>query len=244
MYNMGGNVLGFTNEKDCSASKGETIEDTIRVVSSYADIVAIRHPKEGSATLASMYSSIPIINAGDGGNQHPTQALTDLLTIHRLKGCLNHLTIGFCGDLKFGRTVHSLINALIRYHDIHIILVSPDELKIPSDIRNNILHANSIDYTETSNLEIVLPHLDVLYMTRVQKERFFSEDEYIRLKDKYILDYEKMKLAKRDMLVMHPLPRVNEISNEIDNDPRAAYFKQTEYAVYMRMAIILKLLND
>ena len=243
MLNLGGSVLGFSSADSSSASKGESVADTIRVVSSYADICAMRHPKEGAPLVASRYSSIPVINAGDGGHNHPTQTLTDLLTIKNLKGRLDHLTVGFCGDLKFGRTVHSLINALVRYDHIKFVLISPDELRIPSYLREEVLEGNQIEYKEVKNLDQVLPELDLLYMTRVQKERFFNEEDYIRLKDSFILDMKKMQYAKNDMLVLHPLPRVNEISTEVDNDPRAVYFKQAEFGVYVRMALIMKLLE-
>lgn len=243
MLNLGGSILGFSSADSSSAAKGESVADTIRVVSSYADICAMRHPKEGAPLVASRYSTIPVINAGDGGHNHPTQTLTDLLTIKNLKGRLDHLTIGFCGDLKFGRTVHSLINALVRYTDIKFVLISPDELRIPSYLREEVLKQNNIEFKEVSKLEPVMPELDLLYMTRVQKERFFNEEDYIRLKDSFILDMKKMQYAKNDMLVLHPLPRVNEISTEVDNDPRAVYFKQAEYGVYVRMALIMKLLE-
>ena len=243
MLNLGGSVLGFSSADSSSASKGESVADTIRIISSYADICAMRHPKEGAPLVASMYSSIPVINAGDGGHNHPTQTLTDLLTIKQLKGRLDHLTVGFCGDLKFGRTVHSLINALVRYTGIHFVLISPDELKIPTYLREEVLDENNMSYEETSNLEASLPKLDILYMTRVQRERFFNEEDYIRLKDSFILDQSKMKLAKEDMLVLHPLPRVNEIATEVDDDPRAAYFKQAQFGVYARMALIMTLLG-
>lgn len=243
MLNLGGNVLGFSSADSSSAAKGESVADTIRVISSYADICAMRHPKEGAPMVAAKYSSIPVINAGDGGHNHPTQTLTDLLTIKNLKGRLSNLTVGLCGDLKFGRTVHSLINALVRYENISFVLISPDELKIPNYIREEVLEANNISYKEVQVLEDVMPDLDLLYMTRVQKERFFNEEDYVRLKDSFILDTTKMALAKDDMLVLHPLPRVNEISTEVDNDPRAAYFKQAEYGVYARMALIMKLLE-
>lgn len=243
MLNLGGSILGFSSADSSSAAKGESVSDTIRTVSCYADICAMRHPKEGSAFVASRKSSIPVINAGDGGHQHPTQTLTDLMTIRSLKGHLNNLTIGLCGDLKFGRTVHSLINALVRYDNIKFILISPNELRIPDYIREDVIKANNIPYSEVSQLEDALPELDILYMTRVQRERFFNEEEYIRMKDCYILNAEKMKLAKDDMFVLHPLPRVNEISVEVDDDPRAAYFRQVQYGVYIRMALILKLLN-
>lgn len=243
MLNLGGSVLGFSSADSSSAAKGETVADTIRVVSCFADICAMRHPKEGAATVASMYSSIPIINAGDGGHQHPTQTATDLLTIRSLKGHLDHLTVGLCGDLKFGRTVHSLIGALSRYAGIRFVLISPEELRIPDYVRQDILEKDHIPYQEVIRLEDALPDLDVLYMTRVQKERFFNEEDYVRMKDFYILDQEKMKLAPQDMIVLHPLPRVNEIAAEVDDDPRAAYFKQVQYGVYVRMALILTLLE-
>lgn len=243
MLNLGGSVLGFSSADSSSAAKGESVADTIRVISSYADICAMRHPKEGAPLVASMYSSIPVINAGDGGHNHPTQTLADLLTIKRLKGRLDHLTIGFCGDLKFGRTVHSLINAMVRYPNIKFVLISPEELRIPAYLREEVLDRNQIPYEEVKNLEQVMPSLDLLYMTRVQKERFFNEEDYIRLKDSFILDAAKMKYAKDDMLVLHPLPRVNEISTEVDNDPRAVYFKQAQFGVYVRMALIMTLLN-
>ncbi|MDF2609329.1 MAG: aspartate carbamoyltransferase [Lachnospiraceae bacterium] len=243
MINLGGSVIGFSTADSSSASKGESVADTIRVISSYADVCAMRHPKEGAPLVASMYSSIPVINAGDGGHNHPTQTLTDLLTIKNLKGRLDNLTIGLCGDLKFGRTVHSLINAMVRYENVSFVLISPDELKIPAYLREEVLEANQIPYKEVKVLEEVMPELDMLYMTRVQKERFFNEEDYIRLKDSFILDKKKMELAKPDMLVLHPLPRVNEIATEIDNDPRAVYFKQAELGVYARMALIMKLLE-
>ena len=243
MLNLGGSVLGFSSADSSSAAKGETVADTIRVVSCFADICAMRHPKEGAATVASMYSSIPIINAGDGGHQHPTQTATDLLTIRSLKGRLDHLTVGLCGDLKFGRTVHSLIGALSRYEGIRFVLISPEELRIPDYVRQDILEKDHIPYQEVIRLEDALPDLDVLYMTRVQKERFFNEEDYVRMKDFYILDREKMKLAPQDMIVLHPLPRVNETAAEVDDDPRAAYFKQVQYGGYVRMARILTLLE-
>ena len=243
MLNLGGSVLGFSSADSSSAAKGETVADTIRVVSCFADICAMRHPKEGAATVASMYSSIPIINAGDGGHQHPTQTATDLLTIRSLRGRLDHLTVGLCGDLKFGRTVHSLISALSRYAGIRFVLISPEELRIPDYVRQDILEKNHIPYQEVIRLEDALPDLDVLYMTRVQKERFFNEEDYVRMKDFYILDREKMKLAPETMIVLHPLPRVNEIAPEVDQDPRAVYFKQVQYGVYVRMALILTLLE-
>ncbi len=243
MLNLGGSVLGFSSADSSSAAKGESVSDTIRVVSCYADICAMRHPKEGAAFVAASKSSIPVINAGDGGHQHPTQTLTDLLTIKSLKGRLGDLTVGLCGDLKFGRTVHSLIHALVRYPGIRFILISPPELRIPDYIRESVLEANHISYKETTNLDDAMEDLDILYMTRVQKERFFNEEDYIRMKDCYILDTEKMKLAKPDMFILHPLPRVNEISVDVDDDPRAAYFKQAQYGVYVRMALILTLLE-
>lgn len=243
MLNLGGSVLGFASADSSSAAKGESISDTIRVISCYADICAIRHPKEGAALVASQRSGIPVINAGDGGHQHPTQTLTDLLTIRSLKGRLGELTIGLCGDLKFGRTVHSLINALIRYEHVRFILISPEELRIPDYIREDVLRANHIEFEEVERLEEAIGSLDVLYMTRVQKERFFNEEDYIRLKDFYILTKAKMELARPDMLVLHPLPRVNEISVEVDDDPRAVYFRQAQYGVYVRMALILTLLG-
>ena len=243
MLNLGGSVLGFSSADSSSAAKGESVSDTIRVISCYADICAMRHPKEGAPLVASMKSQIPVINAGDGGHQHPTQTLTDLLTIRSLRGELGNLTIGLCGDLKFGRTVHSLINALIRYPGIKFVLISPEELRIPSYIREDVLAANNIPFTEVERLEDAMPELDILYMTRVQKERFFNEEDYVRLKNYYILTKSKMELAKKDMLVLHPLPRVNEISVEVDDDPRAAYFRQAQYGVYVRMALILTLLE-
>ena len=243
MMNLGGNVLGFSSADSSSASKGETVADTVRMVSCYADIIAMRHPKEGAPMVASRYSSIPIINAGDGGHQHPTQTLTDLLTIRSLGGRLDNLTIGLCGDLKFGRTVHSLIQALVRHTNIKFILISPEELRLPGYIRKDVLDKQNIPYEEVERLEDALPQLDVLYMTRVQKERFFNEEDYIRMKDFYILDAKKMELAPEHMLVLHPLPRVNEIAVEVDDDPRAAYFKQAQYGVYVRMALILTLLD-
>lgn len=243
MLNLGGSVLGFSSADSSSAAKGESVSDTIRVISCYADICAMRHPKEGAPLVASQKSLIPVINAGDGGHQHPTQTLTDLLTIRSLKGTLGGLTIGLCGDLKFGRTVHSLINALIRYPDIRFVLISPEELRIPSYIREDVLAANNIPFTEVERLDEAMPELDILYMTRVQKERFFNEEDYVRLKNYYILTKSMMELAKQDMLVLHPLPRVNEISVEVDDDPRAAYFRQAQYGVYVRMALILTLLE-
>ena len=243
MMNLGGKALGFSSADSSSASKGESVADTIRVVSCYADICAMRHPKEGAPLVASMASSIPVINAGDGGHQHPTQTLTALLTIRSLKGRLDNITIGLCGDLKFGRTVHSLINALVRYEGIRFILISPEELRLPDYIRHEVLDRNNIPYEEVVRLEDAMPSLDILYMTRVQKERFFNEEDYVRMKDFYILDKKKMQLAPEDMYVMHPLPRVNEISVEVDDDPRAAYFKQAQYGVYVRMALIMYLLD-
>lgn len=243
MLNLGGSVLGFSSADSSSAAKGESVSDTIRVISSYADICAMRHPKEGAPLVASEKSTIPVINAGDGGHQHPTQTLTDLLTIHSLKGHLDNLTIGLCGDLKFGRTVHSLIHALIRYPNVKFVLISPEELRVPSYIREDVLAQNNVPFKEVVRLEEALPELDILYMTRVQKERFFNEEDYIRMKDFYILDKAKMELAPKDMLVLHPLPRVNEISTEVDDDPRAVYFKQAQYGVYVRMALILTLLG-
>ncbi len=243
MLNLGGSVLGFSSADSSSASKGETVADTARMVSCYADIIAMRHPKEGAPMVASRYSSIPIINAGDGGHQHPTQTLTDMLTIRSLSGRLDNLTIGLCGDLKFGRTVHSLIHALARHTNIKFILISPEELRLPGYIRKDVLDRENIPYEEVERLEEALPQLDVLYMTRVQKERFFNEEDYIRMKDFYILDAKKMELAPEHMLVLHPLPRVNEIAVEVDDDPRAAYFKQAQYGVYVRMALILTLLD-
>ena len=242
MLNLGGSVIGFSDASASSAAKGESVSDTIRVISCFADICAMRHPKEGAPKVAAERSSIPVINAGDGGHQHPTQTLTDLLTIRSLKGRLDHFTIGLCGDLKFGRTVHSLINALSRYEGIRFIFISPRELMVP-DYVTEMLNEKNIPYEEVIRLESILPRLDMLYMTRVQKERFFNEEDYVRLKDFYILDKAKMELASPDMLVLHPLPRVNEISVEVDEDPRAAYFKQVQYGVYVRMALILTLLN-
>ena len=243
MLNLGGQVLGFSSADSSSAAKGESVADTIRMISCYADICAIRHPKEGAPMVAAMHSSIPVINAGDGGHQHPTQTLTDLLTIRSLKGHLDHLTIGICGDLKFGRTVHSLINALVRYPGIRFLLISPEELRLPGYVREDVLEKNRIPYEEVVSLDEAIPKLDLLYMTRVQKERFFNEEDYVRMKDFYILDREKMQAAPKDMLVLHPLPRVNEISVEVDDDPRAVYFRQVQYGVYIRMALILTLLE-
>lgn len=243
MYELGGNVLGFASSDNSSASKGESVADTVRVVSGYADIIAMRHPKEGAPLVASMHSLVPIINAGDGGHNHPTQTLADLLTINREKGRFSNLTIGLCGDLKFGRTVHSLIGAMSRYENVKFVLISPDELKIPGYIKQEILDAKHIDYVETRSLEDAIPSLDILYMTRVQRERFFNEDDYIRLKDTYILNKSKLAKAKNDLSILHPLPRVNEIAVEIDNDARACYFEQTLNGKYIRMALILKLLG-
>ncbi len=243
MLNLGGSVLGFSSADSSSASKGESVSDTIRVISCYADICAMRHPKEGAPLVASMKSSIPVINAGDGGHQHPTQTMTDLLTIRSLKGRLDNMTIGLCGDLKFGRTVHSLIQSMIRYPNIKFVLISPEELRVPSYIRDDVLNKNHIEYKEVVRLEEALPELNLLYMTRVQKERFFNEEDYVRMKDFYILDQKKLSFASPDMYILHPLPRVNEISVEVDSDPRAAYFKQVQYGVYVRMALILTLLK-
>ena len=243
MLNLGGSVLGFSSADSSSAAKGESVSDTIRVISCYADICAMRHPKEGAPLVASQKSTIPVINAGDGGHQHPTQTLTDLLTIRSLKGELGNITIGLCGDLKFGRTVHSLIHALIRYPNVRFVLISPEELRVPSYIREDVLEAKHIPYTEVERLEDAMPELDILYMTRVQKERFFNEEDYIRLKDYYVLTKAKLELANKDLLVLHPLPRVNEFSVEVDDDPRAAYFRQAQYGVYVRMALILTLLE-
>ena len=242
MLNLGGEVLGFSEASSSSAAKGESVSDTIRVVSCYADICAMRHPKEGAAYVAASRSLIPVINAGDGGHQHPTQTLTDLLTIRSLRGSLSGFTIGLCGDLKFGRTVHSLINALSRYENVKFVFISPEELRVP-DYITDMLEGKGIAYSEVISLEDVIGDLDILYMTRVQRERFFNEEDYVRLKDFYILTKDKMDKAKTDMLVLHPLPRVNEISVEIDDDPRAAYFKQAQYGVYVRMALILTLLG-
>ncbi len=242
MLNLGGNIFGFSSAASSSAAKGESVSDTIRMISCYADICAMRHPKEGAPMVASRVSSIPVINAGDGGHQHPTQTLTDLLTIRSLKGRLGDFTIGLCGDLKFGRTVHSLVRALARYKNVNFIFISPEELRIP-DYMKEMLDEHGLPYREVERIEDVMPELDILYMTRVQRERFFNEEDYVRLKDFYILDKKKMTLAKDDMIVMHPLPRVNEISVEVDNDPRAVYFKQVQYGVYVRMALILTLLE-
>ena len=243
MLHLGGSVLGFSSANSSSAAKGESVADTIRTVSCYADIAAMRHPKEGSALVASMASNIPVINAGDGGHQHPTQTLTDLMTIRSLTGRLDNMTIGLCGDLKFGRTVHSLIEAMVRYPNVKFVLIAPDELKVPSYIRDDVLKAHNVEFKEVNSLDAAMPELDILYMTRVQKERFFNEEDYIRLKDSYILNKEKMKLAKDNMFVLHPLPRVNEISTDVDSDPRAAYFKQVQYGMYVRMALIMTLLE-
>lgn len=243
MLNLGGSIMGFSSADSSSAAKGESVSDTIRTISCYADICAMRHPKEGAPMVACQHSSIPVINAGDGGHQHPTQTLTDLMTIRALKGHLGNMTIGLCGDLKFGRTVHSLIHALVRYPGMKFVLISPEELRLPGYIRHDVLEKNQVPYEEVVRLEDALPNLDLLYMTRVQKERFFNEEDYVRMKDFYILDAKKMKLAKDDMYVLHPLPRVNEISTEVDSDPRAAYFKQMQYGVYVRMALILTLLE-
>ncbi len=243
MLRLGGSVMGFSSAESSSAAKGESVADTIRTIACYADIAAMRHPKEGAPMVASQNTEMPVINAGDGGHQHPTQTLTDLLTIRSLKGNLNNFTIGLCGDLKFGRTVHSLIKALSRYENIKFVLVSPEELRIPDYIRDEILLKNKIEFIEVEKLEDIINELDVLYMTRVQKERFFNEADYIRLKDSYILNKEKLEYAKRDLIVLHPLPRVNEISVEIDNDPRACYFKQAKYGMFVRMALIMKLLG-
>ena len=243
MLNLGGQVLGFPDAGVSSASKGETVADTIRVISCVADIAAMRHPKEGAPLRASRYSRIPVINAGDGGHSHPTQTLLDMMTIRQRKGHLDHLTIGFCGDLKFGRTVHSLISALSRYTGIKIVLISPEELKLPSYVKNEALKKHNIPYEQTTDLEAVMPQLDILYMTRVQRERFFNEEDYLRLKDSYILTPEKLRTAKPDLCILHPLPRVNEISVAVDDDPRACYFKQVKNGRYIRMALILKLLG-
>ena len=243
MINLGGSVIGFSSANSSSASKGESVADTIRVISCFADIAAMRHPKEGAPMRASMYSTIPVINAGDGGHQHPTQTLADLATIRRRKGHLDNLTIGLCGDLKFGRTVHSLIKSISRWSGIKFVLISPNELRVPDYIINEVLKPKNIEFEETTDLEAVLPELDILYMTRVQRERFFNEEDYVRLKDSYILTEKKMELAKSDMAVLHPLPRVNEIALAVDNDPRAAYFEQVQNGMYVRIALILKLLN-
>ncbi len=243
MMELGGNVLGFSSADTSSASKGESVSDTIRVIGCYADIIAMRHPKEGAPLVASLKSIVPVINAGDGGHNHPTQTLTDLLTIQREKGRLENLTIGLCGDLKFGRTVHSLITAMSRYKNIKFVLISPNELKIPEYLKKEVLEKNNLEWIETSDIEKYIDKLDILYMTRVQKERFFNEEDYIRLKDYYILNKEKLEKAKKDLCIMHPLPRVNEISVDVDDDPRAAYFRQAENGKYIRMALILKLLE-
>lgn len=244
MMELGGNVLGFSEANSSSSAKGESVSDTIRTVGCYADIIAMRHPKEGAPLVASLKTTVPIINAGDGGHNHPTQTLTDLLTISCEKGRLDNLTIGLCGDLKYGRTVHSLITAMSRYKSIKFVLISPDELKIPEYVKEEILEKNNIEYIETGDIEKYMEKLDILYMTRVQRERFFNEEDYIRLKDSYILNKEKLKNARKDLCIMHPLPRVNEISIEVDNDPRAAYFRQANYGKYIRMALILKLINQ
>ena len=243
MYELGGNVLGFSEAQSSSVAKGESVADTIKTVGAYADIIAMRHPKEGAPMVASMRSDVPVINAGDGGHNHPTQTLTDLLTINRVLGHFDNITIGFCGDLKFGRTVHSLMNAMSRYENVKYVLISPDELKIPEYLRYNLLEGHNIEYVETQDLESVMPELDILYMTRVQRERFFNEQDYIRLKDSYILTPEKLENAKKDMAVLHPLPRVNEISTAVDSDPRARYFEQVKNGKFIRMALILKLLE-
>lgn len=244
MYELGGNVIGFSEADSSSASKGESVSDTAKTVSCYADIIAMRHPKEGAPYVAAQNADIPVINAGDGGHNHPTQTLADLLTIQREKGRLNKLTIGFCGDLKFGRTVHSLIEALSRYEDIMVVLISPDELKLPSYVKKDVLQKHNIPYIQTKSLEDVMPELDILYMTRVQRERFFNEEDYLRLKDSYILTPKKLLNAKPDLSIMHPLPRVNEISKQLDDDPRACYFKQVKNGKYMRMALLLMLLKE
>lgn len=244
MYELGGNVISMTDAASSSASKGESVSDTAKVVSCYADIIAMRHPKEGAAYVAARAASIPVINAGDGGHCHPTQTLADLLTIYREKGRFNDLTVGLCGDLKFGRTVHSLINALSRYSGIKFVLISPEELKLPSYVKRDSIKNKNIPYVQTTDLESVIPELDILYMTRVQRERFFNEEDYLRLKDSYILTPDKLENAKKDLTIMHPLPRVNEISVAIDDDPRACYFKQVLNGKYMRMALILKLLRE
>ena len=243
MLSLGGQVLGFSEAQSSSAAKGESVADTIRTVSCYSDIIAMRHPKEGAPLVASMNSTVPVINAGDGGHNHPTQTLTDLLTIHHEKGRFDNLTIGFCGDLKFGRTVHSLISAMSRYKGIKIVLISPEELKLPSYVKKEVLQKNSIEYVQTTSLEEYMPELDILYMTRVQRERFFNEEDYLRLKDSYILTVDKLATAKEDLCILHPLPRVNEIAVAVDKDPRACYFKQVQYGKYIRMALILKLLE-
>jgi len=244
MYELGGNVIGFSEAASSSAAKGESVADTAKVISCYADIIAMRHPKEGAPLVAAMNASIPVINAGDGGHNHPTQTLADLLTIYREKGGFENLTLGFCGDLKFGRTVHSLINAMSRYPGTKVVLISPEELKLPSYVKKDVLAAKGVPYVQTTDLEGAMPELDILYMTRVQRERFFNEEDYLRLKDSYILTPEKLKNASKDLCIMHPLPRVNEISVAVDDDPRACYFKQVLYGKYMRMALILKLLKE
>ncbi len=244
MLELGGSVLGFSEANSSSAAKGESVADTAKTISCYADIIAMRHPKEGAPLVAAQNATIPVINAGDGGHNHPTQTLTDLLTISREKGGLNNFTIGFCGDLKFGRTVHSLITALSRYEGINVVLISPEELKLPSYVKKDVLVKNNIPYKQTTDLESVMPELDILYMTRVQRERFFNEEDYLRLKDSYVLDLAKLKTAKKDLCIMHPLPRVNEISVAVDSDPRACYFKQVLNGKYARMALILKLLEE
>ena len=243
MLSLGGQVLGFSEAQSSSAAKGESVADTVRTVSCYSDIIAMRHPKEGAPLVAAMHSLVPVINGGDGGHNHPTQTLTDLLTIHHEKGHFNDLTVGFCGDLKFGRTVHSLISALSRYPGVKIVLVSPEELKLPSYVKKEVLQKNNVEYVQTTDLESVMPELDILYMTRVQRERFFNEEDYLRLKDSYILTPEKLVNAKEDLCILHPLPRVNEISVAVDKDPRACYFKQVRYGRYIRMALIMKLLD-
>ncbi len=243
MLRLGGKTLGFASANSSSAAKGESVSDTMQVMAGYADICAMRHPKEGAPLVASIHSSVPVINGGDGGHQHPTQTLTDLFSIRSLRGNIDNLTIGLCGDLKFGRTVHSLISALSRYNNVKFILISPQELRVPSYIRKDVLEANNLEYKEVESLDDVMPELDILYMTRVQKERFFNEEDYVRMKDFYILTPEKMSLAKKNMYVLHPLPRVNEISVEVDSDPRAAYFRQAQFGVYIRMALIMSLLG-
>ena len=243
MLSLGGQVLGFSEAQSSSAAKGESVADTVRTVSCYSDIIAMRHPKEGAPLVAAMHSLVPVINGGDGGHNHPTQTLTDLLTIHHEKGHFNDLTVGFCGDLKFGRTVHSLISALSRYPGVKIVLVSPEELKLPSYVKKEVLQKNNVEYVQTTDLESVMPELDILYMTRVQRERFFNEEDYLRLKDSYILTPEKLRTAKSGLCILHPLPRVNEISVAVDKDPRACYFKQVRYGRYIRMALIMKLLD-
>lgn len=243
MYELGGNVLSMADAKSSSAAKGESVADTVKTISCYADIIAMRHPKEGAPYVASLNASIPVINAGDGGHNHPTQTLADLLTISREKGHFDNLTVGFCGDLKFGRTVHSLIQALSRYQNVKFVLISPEELKLPSYVKNDVIKANNLEYVQTTDLESVMPELDVLYMTRVQRERFFNEEDYLRLKDSYILTPDKLLTAKKDLAILHPLPRVNEISIAVDKDPRACYFRQVLNGKYMRMALILKLLE-